>query len=127
MMRVEPREEDPNVTIVLRSGVTTGGDKGKQPKEDEWVHRAQKKEMGFDLEHAKEIFMEAKKIFVEASTSGSQNKVPETSTSMEVDPSVLTTFLKTCMKLLSDRKAVKGLQELINKCASKENSPDGHA
>lgn len=30
-----------------------------------------KKEVGFDLEHTKEIFMEAKKSFVEASTLGS--------------------------------------------------------
>ena len=29
MMRSEPREEDPNVNMVLRSGVTTGEDKGK--------------------------------------------------------------------------------------------------
>jgi len=30
------------------------------------------------------------------------------------------------MKLLHDSKAVKGLQELINKCAGKENALDGH-
>ena len=29
MMRSEPREEDPNVTILLWSGVTIGDDKGK--------------------------------------------------------------------------------------------------
>lgn len=29
---------------------------------------------------------------------------------------MLTTFLGTCMKLLRDSKAVKGLQELINRC-----------
>jgi len=34
-----------------------------------------------------------------------------------MDPSMLTTFLETCMKLLHDSKAVKGLQELINRCA----------
>ena len=34
-----------------------------------------------------------------------------------MDPSMLTTFLETCMKLLRDSKAVKGLQELINRCA----------
>ena len=34
-----------------------------------------------------------------------------------MDPSILTTFLETYMKLLRDRKAVKGLQELINRCA----------
>jgi len=29
------------------------------------------------------------------------------------------------MKLLCNSKVVKGLQELINKCASKDNAPDG--
>ena len=58
--------------------------------------------------------MEEKKIFVEASTSGSQDKISE-----EMDPSILTTFLETCMNLLCDIKVVKGLQELINKCDSK--------
>lgn len=36
--------------------------------------------------------MEAKKGFVEASTSGIQDKVQETSTPVEVDPSMLTRF-----------------------------------
>ena len=30
------------------------------------------------------------------------------------------------MKLLCDSKAMKGIQELINKCAGKEGSPEGH-
>ncbi len=68
-----------------------------------------------------ETFMEEKKSFVEASTSGSQDNPV-----MEMDHSMLTTFLETYMKLLHDSKAVKGLQELINKCAGKENTPDGH-
>ena len=42
-----------------------------------------------------------------------------------MDPSMLTTFLETYMKLLFDRKTVKGLQELINKCVGKENSLEG--
>ena len=29
MMRSEPREEDPNVNMMLRSSMTTGEDKGK--------------------------------------------------------------------------------------------------
>ena len=37
MMRDEPREEDPNVNIVLRSEMITGDDKGKKPEESEWV------------------------------------------------------------------------------------------
>ena len=55
--------------------------------------------------------MEAKKSFAQASTSGSKDN-PE----LEMDPSMLTTFLETCMKLLRDSKALKGLQELINRC-----------
>ena len=55
--------------------------------------------------------MEAKKSFAEASTSGSKDR-----SESEMDPSMLTTFLETCMKLLHNSKAVKGLQELINKC-----------
>lgn len=62
------------------------------------------KEVEFDLEHTRENFMEAKKRFIEASTSRGKDK-PE----LEMDPSMLTTFLETCMKLLRDSKAVKGL------------------
>jgi len=63
--------------------------------------------------------MEAKKSFVEASTLGSQDKVQETSTPIEVYPSVLTTFLETHIKLMCNNKSMEGLQELINKCTSK--------
>lgn len=35
---------------------------------------------------------------------------------------MLTTFLETCMKLLCDNKAVKGLQELISRCAGSGES-----
>ena len=112
MMRSKLREEDPNVNIVLRSGATTGEDKGKQLEEDTWVRKGPTKEPEFDLECAKETFMEAKKRFIEASTSGSKDQLE-----LGMDPSMLTTFLETCMKLVSDNKAVKGLQELITRCA----------
>ena len=102
MMRSEPCEEDPNVNIFLRSGITMGDDKGKQLEDSTWVHKAPVKEAEFDLERACEAFMEAKKSFIEASTSGSKDK-PEP----EMDPSMLTTFLETCMKLLHDSKAMK--------------------
>jgi len=55
--------------------------------------------------------MEAKKSFMEASTSGSKEQLE-----IGMDPSMLTTFLETCMKLLHNSKAVKGLQELITRC-----------
>lgn len=67
--------------------------------------------------------MEAKKKFAETSTSGRKEKMSETSMTQELDPLVLATFLNTCMKLLSDKKAVEGLQELINKCENKEKTP----
>ena len=52
----------------------------------------------------KETFMEAKKSFAKASTSGSQEKLVE-----EMDPSMITTFLEICMKLLNDSEAMKGM------------------
>jgi len=104
MMRVEPREEDPKINIMLRSRTMTREDKGKQPTEGKWVCKALENETGFDLESAKETFMEAKKSFVEASTLGSQGKPVE-----EMDPSMITTFLETSMKLLYNSKAMKGL------------------
>jgi len=61
MMRYEPRDEDPNVKIVLRSGIMTRDENGKQLEDSSWVHKALTKEVDFDLEHAKETFMEAKK------------------------------------------------------------------
>ena len=56
--------------------------------------------------------MEARKNFVDASTSESKDRPKP-----EMDPSMLMMFLETCMKLLHDNKAIKGLQELINRCA----------
>lgn len=69
------------------------------------------KELEFDFERVKETFMEAKKSFMEASTSGNKDQLE-----IEMDPSMITTFLETCMKLLCDSKAMKGLQELITRC-----------
>lgn len=98
--------------MMLRSGATTGEDKGKQLEENTWVHKAPTKEPKFDLERTKETFMEAKKSVVEASTSGGKDQ-PE----IGLDPSMLTTILERCVKLLRDNKADKGLQELITRCA----------
>jgi len=56
--------------------------------------------------------MEARKSFIGASTSGTKDRLES-----KMDPSMLTTFLETRIKLLCDNKAVKGLQELINRCA----------
>jgi len=50
-MRPELRKEDPNVKIVLRSGITMGDHKGKHLEDNTWVHKAPTKEAEFDLEH----------------------------------------------------------------------------
>lgn len=99
-----------SINIVLWSGICTGYDKGKYPKDSTWVCKAPVKEAEFDLECAPEALMEAKKSFVEASTSERKDKPKP-----EIDPSMLTTTLETYMKLICDNKAVKGLQELINR------------
>lgn len=109
------------MNIVLQSRMKTGDDKIKQRKESDWVHKAPEKEIVFYMECAKDTFMEAKNSFIEDSTLGSQDTLYE-----EVDPSMLTTFLETCMKLLHDRKVVKGLHELINKYVGKEVSLEGN-
>lgn len=69
------------------------------------------KEPKFDLDRTKETFMEAKRSFADASTSGCKDRLE-----LEMDPSMITTFLETCMKLLRDNKAINGLQELITRC-----------
>ncbi len=114
------------MNIVLRSGITIGDDKGKQPEEDGWVRKAPEKEVGFDLECMEETFVEAKKSSTGASTSESQDKIQDTNAPAKVDPFVLTTFFEACMKLLLDKKAVKGLQKLINRYTNKESVLDRH-
>lgn len=86
-MRFEPHEEDPTVNMMLRSSLTTGSDKGKQPEESTWVHKAPTKKPEFDVECVKETFMEAKKSFTETSTSNSRDQQESW-----MDPSILTTF-----------------------------------
>lgn len=120
MMRFEPHEEDHSINIITRIGMTTGADKGKQPKDDGWVCKVTEKEVYFDLNRTNGTIMEVKKKFSKASTSGSHGKIPETTVTQEVDPSVLATFLKTYMKLLHNQRVVKRLQELIDKCTNKE-------
>lgn len=87
------------------------------------MHKATENEVEFDLNQAKENFMETKKNFVEASTSGIQEKSARNSEVQDVDPSLLATFLKTCMKLLRDHKAVERLQQMIENCMGKNKIP----
>ena len=116
-MREKPSKEDHSINIVRQSGISMGEDKGKRPENKGWVHKATEKEVEFDLNRAQENFIEAKKNFVEAFTLGSQEKPVE-----EMYPSMITTFLGTCMKLLHDSKVLKGLHELIKWCVGKDNA-----
>lgn len=84
-MRAEPHEEDHSVNIVMRNGMATGEVKGKQSETKGWVCNPTEKEVGFGLNQDKEIFMEAKKNFIEASTFGSQVKSTGNSEVQDVD------------------------------------------
>ena len=55
MMRSEPREGDPNVSMVLRSDANTGEDKEKQPGDDVWVCKTPTKVSELDSGRAKKI------------------------------------------------------------------------
>lgn len=74
MMKSEPHEGDPNLNIVLRSGMMTRNDNRKKLEDNTFVRKALAKEAKFHLEHAREALMEAKKSFVEAPTSGRKDK-----------------------------------------------------
>lgn len=78
MMRSEPRKDEPSVNIVTWSGIATGEDKGKKPEESIWVRKAADKDVGFNLNKAKETFMEEKRSF--ADTGASTSKVQSTRT-----------------------------------------------
>lgn len=104
MMRSEPHENDPSVNIVTWSGVATSEDKvkGKQLKSDSWFRKASKKNVGFDLHRGKEMFMEARNIFMDLGASVSKNQMPlvpwkekleEVTATRDSDPTVLKLFL----------------------------------
>jgi len=50
MMKLELREEDPSVNMVLRSGINTGGDVLKQTREDGKGRDALTREPDFEME-----------------------------------------------------------------------------
>ena len=97
--------------MVLRSGANEEEDKNKQPGDDVWVCKTPIKVPKLDSGCMKEIDMEAAKSFAEVSTLGSKKQ-----SELGVDPSMVTTFLETGMKLLLDNEVVQGLQELITRC-----------
>eukprot|EP00253_Pinus_taeda_P030850 PITA_30850 len=82
--------------MVLRSGAATGEDTRKVTRVDARVR--------------KETDVEARESFTEVSTPSSKDQ-----TEPERGPSMLTTLLETCMKLLHDNRVVKGLKELITR------------
>lgn len=122
-MRAQPREEDHNINIIMCIGMATGEYKGKKLETKGWEPKVAEKEVGFHLNQAKETFTEAKNKFFEASMPGSQEKLGGNSEVQDVDPSFLTTLLKTFMKLLRDQKVVEGLQEFIENFSSQIKIP----
>lgn len=49
-----------------------------------------------------------------------KDKPKDATATQDLYPTMLKSFLQTCMKLLRDQKAVEGLQELIDKCVGKD-------
>jgi len=95
MKQSEMREEDARINLMCRSDTIIGEDKGS------WTDTQIREEMG----------LKGRESFMEVSTLGSRDQHGP-----EIGPSMLTTFLETYMSLLHDSKAVKGLQELMNRC-----------
>jgi len=106
MMCAEPHEEDPSINMVLRSGTVVGRN------ENEKRYDLPMQEHNTELKEGKTRPREAQWGFVKAFT-------PERRDQMEarVDPSMITTFLETCMKLLCDHEVIQGLQDLITSFA----------
>ena len=78
--------------------------------------------------------MEEKKSFMDSGVSTSKTKraqmekPEEVSAMQETYPSLLSSFLQTCMNLLRDNKVIEGLQELIDNCVGKGKPlPKQHA
>jgi len=117
-MTVEPREDQPRIGIVTRSGTATGNDKadGRKEVEATWIRKATKKAHVFDILKEKQAFTKARQSFMDdgASTSTTQltqkdnHEIVPVAT-QEVDPNVLKSSLQTCMKLLRNQKVVDGL------------------
>jgi len=105
MMRTKPREEDPSINMVLRSGATVGGNEGGK-RCDTPMH-----EHDTELEQGKMESKETQQSFVKVSTRGRRNRMESV-----VDSSMITTFLETYMKWLRNCNIVQGLQELITRC-----------
>jgi len=66
-MIVEPREDQPRISIVTRSKVVTGNDKANWKKQAEatWVRKTTEKSFSFDILKENKIFMEARQSFMD--------------------------------------------------------------
>ena len=116
----------PAINVVTRSGATTKVQtKEKQPN-GAWVRKTPEKIPTFDVGREKETFMEAKKDFVDPSTSVApvqrhqqQLQSQEASTDKV---STLSSFLQSCMKLLRNQNALNELQRVIASCEPQRSS-----
>ena len=86
------------------------------------MRKATEKEVGFDLNRAKETFMETKKNFLRLLHQEVSENQLETMKYMTWIPCYWL-LLKTYMKLLQDRKEVEELQELIEKYTGEIRTP----
>jgi hypothetical protein len=127
LIYVEPRGEDPRVTVITRGGTAIGEDRAAQGKtaDDHRVRKATEKTPTFDAKKERQIFEEARKDFKgdQGSSSKKQPKIKEYGMPQAFDQSVSPTegkevsklmeFLCTCVKLIQDKSIVQELQDLI--------------
>jgi len=104
MMPSEPGKEDPSINMVLRSDATIEGNMWQKHAEDGKSRNAPTKEPNSETEQVMKTSGEAQRSVVEASTPSTRDQ-----TESRLDPSMITTILETCMKLLCDSKPIKGL------------------
>jgi len=97
---------------------------------DAWVRKAREKSIELSMQREKETLMGARKSFMDSGglTSRTQMQLVPRKINYEVaiatknsDPTVLKSFLQKSMKLLTNQKAIEGLQELIDNLSGKEN------
>ena len=149
LIAAEPKEPEPAVNIVTRSGVSTSGtsQETRQNTSQEWVRRAPTKATALNLQQNKETFHEAKASFEETplaepqvppsrgvpqqvpcSNNPEQTQQATTSGRGEEDESTgsIQAFLHSCLKLLRNDKAVGELQRMIDQCQQPSLSDSAH-
>ena len=62
MLTVDPKKDEPYISIVTRSGAATGYDKanGKKEVEATWVRKTTEQSYAFDILKEKKVFMEVR-------------------------------------------------------------------